>query len=89
MSVADGWYTEQQSVSARVMMTISRPAAGGQMRVVTLARALPACPISARLHVGAASLFYAISSCFMAGAEHPENPDTTERVLTVMLAEEY
>ena len=24
-----------------------------------------------------------------AGAEHPENPETTERVLTVMLREEY
>ena len=26
---------------------------------------------------------------FTAGAEHPENADTTERVLTVMLREEY
>ena len=33
--------------------------------------------------------YFAKGSDYMAGAETPENPETTDRVLTVMLREEY
>ena len=33
--------------------------------------------------------YFEKGSNLTAGAEHPENPETTERVLTVMLREEY
>ena len=45
-------------------------------------------------HLGGDKLFWKIDayekgSAYSAGAESPENPATTDRVLTVMLAEEY